>query len=38
MTAEYAEQLARVIEVRDAIEARLQARIRTLPTTDPARR
>jgi hypothetical protein len=38
MTAEYAEQLARVIEVRDAIEARLQAWIRTLPTTDPARR
>jgi len=34
----HAEQLDRVIEVRDAIEARLQAWIQTLPTTTRVRR
>lgn len=37
-TGNHAEKLARVLEVRDAIEARLQAWIQTLPTTTRARR
>jgi hypothetical protein len=37
-TGDHAEQLARVIEVRDAIEARLRAWIQTLPSTTGDRR
>jgi hypothetical protein len=37
-TGDHAEQLARVIEVRDAIEARLHAWFQTLPSTTRDRR